>query len=79
MVHENPARQYIVRTSGYVGGREYHLWAFTAEDAKVQVRTSLEGSDAHLRPYITYVGPLNPDCKCLGECRCGILEAPREV
>lgn len=78
MVQENPAKQYIVRTS-YVGlqPRVYRLWAFSAEDAKSQVNLELELGSQPIggggRGYITYVGPFNPECKCLNECRCGVL------
>lgn len=75
MVQENPAKQYIVRVYDYgTGTRTYRLWAFSAEDAKSQVNLELEGrANDTTRGYIKYVGPFNPDCKCLNECRCGIL------
>lgn len=77
MVQENPAKQYVVRVHNphleSPGNQEYRLWAFSAEDAKSQVNLELDKSSA--RGRITYVGPYNPECKCAGQCRCGILTA----
>ncbi len=73
---EKRPAQYIVRvwmepfgsTSQSV---EYRPWAHSAEDAKFQVEEELKVSS---RSYsFRYVGPVNPDCKCTGACRCGVL------
>ena len=63
--------QYIVRTFGEnIGNQEHRLWAFSASDAKLQIETMTKWSSKPM--YVCYVGPVNPDCKCLNECRCGV-------
>ncbi len=70
--------QYIVRvwmdgTASQSGGTvEFRPWAFSAEDANVQVDLELSKSSPR-RGHITYIGPVNPDCTCLNECRCGVM------
>lgn len=68
---KRPAR-YIVRVwSDQSGTVEFRPWAYSADDAVFQVEGELKKSS--VRSWINYVGPVNPDCKCPNECRCGIL------
>lgn len=68
---KRPAR-YIVRVwSEQRGTVEFRPWAYSAEDAEFQIESELKKSS--IRSCINYVGPVNPDCKCMNECRCGIL------
>lgn len=75
---EKRPNQYIVRvwthtTASQSGGIvEFRPWAFSAEDARLQMDLELSKYDPR-RGHITYIGPVNPDCTCLNECRCGVL------
>lgn len=67
---ERRPAQYIVRVwSERRGNMEFRPWAHSAEDAKFQIENEFKYYPAQL----TYIGPLNPNCKCLNECRCGVL------
>lgn len=71
MIGKEP-NQYIVRVWMDVNGTtEWRPWAFSAEDARFQVDQELSKSFPK-RGSVTYIGPVNPNCKCLNECRCGV-------
>ena len=77
MVGKEPNR-YIVRVwMDSSAPLELRPWAFSADDAMAQVNLELSKSSPK-RGIITYVGPVNPKCECLGGCRCGTLER-REI
>ena len=63
--------QYIVRSVYMNTGpaTDRRVFAYTAEDAVFQVTTMLGKPRFE---EIIYVGPVNPDCKCSGDCRCGV-------
>jgi len=63
--------KYLVRTTHMNGApvEDHRLWAYSAEDAVFQLETWMGKPRFH---SIIYVGPVNPDCKCLNECRCGV-------
>ncbi len=69
--------QYIVRVwmdgtaSQSPATVEFRPFAFSAADAQLQVDLELSRASPK-RGAITYVGPVNPDCTCLNECRCGV-------
>ncbi len=75
-MQNNPANQYIVRvwTKGEgFGTIEFRPWAFSAQDARVQIETEMTRGYGSCN--VIYVGPVNPDCKCSSECVCGRLTA----
>jgi hypothetical protein len=66
-----PPSKYRVR---FMIGHDYRTigciaWAFSAEDAKFQVETHYKSASAF--HGVIYVGPVNPECLCLGTCFCG--------
>ncbi len=69
--------KYLVRIYYFDGGPSQRtVFAFSAEDAKFQVNEEL----SHCYPrrgHVEYVGPVNPDCKCLNDCRCGLNVPPQ--
>lgn len=69
--------KYIVRFYMDSAYREIECfaWAFSAEDAKYQVELNY-GKSSGFRG-VTYVGPVNPSCKCGNKCFCG-ASPPRE-
>ncbi len=71
MEAEKRPGRYLVRTIYMNSGPPTNrfLWAYSAEDAKFQVELAM-GSPRF--EQVVYIGPVNPDCKCLNECRCGI-------
>jgi len=66
-------RQYLIRTwMDGQGSVEWTIWAHSSEDAKFQVDLELKQA-SWIKGCVIYVGPINPDCQCLNECRCGGL------
>ncbi len=71
------ANKYIIRHRLWDNGpgsgcrvNQTYVWAFSAEDAVVQVETHNKGN-SNFGP-ITYVGPYVQGCACLNECLCGV-------
>lgn len=77
MERETKPNQYLVRVEGNFDGRtiEYRPYAWSAADAKFQVESVIQGHGAPDYPArVSYVGPLNPDCKhAPGQCNCGLM------
>lgn len=73
MEAEKRPAQYIVRVWSDQSHRnlEFRPWAHSAEDAKFQIEFELKKSS--VTQYVSYIGPVNPNCKCLNECRCGVM------
>jgi hypothetical protein len=71
MDQEKRPAKYLVRTVHMNSGPRTNLtlYAYSAEDAKFQVELAMGMPRFET---VVYVGPVNPDCKCLNECRCGV-------
>lgn len=72
------ANKYIIRYGLWENGpgsgyrtHEVRVWAFSAEDAKIQIET-WHKDNRNVGP-ISYVGPFIHGCGCLHECHCGVV------